>query len=180
MGTEYRIGREIAAIKDKYILKTSAIEWVSSIDLYGGESWNATLLRADLPSNILIGLSVPFIEGKLDSLEPFLKRSSYYVDLTLSVPWFAEYVKNNPEAKVEIRFVKDRSIGERAAESFAEDMKKHGRTDLLQKMNNLLKDSAFIEVTENNGDYSRWIVLPDKRMVLWHFRGNKVLKWDLS
>ncbi|MHC4571226.1 MAG: hypothetical protein ACYS0C_04015 [Planctomycetota bacterium] len=176
---EHKIGSQIKAIKDRYALKTSAIQSMSSIDVetYG---WNATLSSKELPSNVLIGLHIPIDDGKLASLKPFLEKSDHYVNLALSVPWFAQHIKKHPKTEVEIRFVKDRSMSEKAIDGFLTDMEENCEETLVNEIEVLLKDSCFLEVREDERSWSRWIVLPDKRMVLWHFTGDKVLKWNSS
>ncbi|MHC4284482.1 MAG: hypothetical protein ACYSWZ_16145 [Planctomycetota bacterium] len=180
LGVEHKIGKAIAPVKDKYILKTSKIASISSIDLDFDDGWHATLSDPNLPSNVCIGLFVPLQDEKLGSLKPFLEKSNYYVDLTLSVPWFEKYVKEHPEVTVEIRFVEDCSMSKKAGKSLLDDMEGNNKVSLANKIKPLLKDSCFLEIDEGQGRFSRWVVLPDRRMVLWHYMGDKVVKWNSS
>ena len=50
-----------------------------------------------------------------------------YVDLALSVPWFAKYVKEHPEIKIEVRFVQDRSMSTTAQNELLDDIARIGR-----------------------------------------------------
>ena len=179
LGVEHKIGKAIAPVKDKYVLRTSKIACISSIDLDFGDGWHATLSGPNLPSNVCIGLYVPLQDEKLGSLKPFLEKSNYYVDLTLSVPWFEKYVKEHPEVTVEIRFVEDYSMSKKARKSLLDDMEGN-KVSLANKIKPLLKDSCFLEIDEGQGRFSRWVVLPDRKMVLWHFMGDKVVKWNSS
>jgi hypothetical protein len=178
--TEHKIGKAIAPVKDRYILRTSEIVCICSIDLDFAYGWHATLSDPNLPSNVCIGLYVPIQDEKLGSLKPFLEKSNYYVDLTLSVPWFEKYVKEHPEVTVEIRFVEDCSMSKEAGKSLLDDMEGNNKVSLANKIKPLLKDSCFLEIDEGQGRFSRWVVLPDRRMVLWHFQGDKVVKWSSS
>lgn len=180
IGSIKKIGNEIRKITDKYQIKTTMIAMISSVDLDFVFGWHAVLTRKDLPENISIGLCIPMEKEKLTSLDPFLKKSDYYINLVLSVPWFSKYLKSHKNTSVEIRFVKDRSLSPKAEESIIENMKKVGKYDLVESLREQISQSAYLEISEPERRDSRWIVLPDHRMLLWCFKGNRVLKWEQS
>lgn len=191
LDTENKIGSEIASLRDKYVLNKTAISYTSSIDVntvdsqdkerkYSFPSWNATLQRKDLPPNVIIGVSIPFKKGKLTTFNLFVERIDGIVNLVFSVPWLDKYIKNHPENKFEIRFVKDRSFSEHAEIGFWEIMKKGGKEQRVKAISNEISQSAFLQINETDGGWSRWLVLPDRRMILWDFRSSSVLKWKPS
>lgn len=135
--------------------------------------------RKDLPANVVIGVSLPFQNGKLRYFDIFRERIDGFVSQTLSVPWLAEYIKTHPQNKFEIRFVNDRSFSDKGEDNFSDIMKKGGKQAQANEIAGLLAQSTFLQVEEKER-WSRWLVLPDKRMVLWDFRGESVLKWKAS
>jgi hypothetical protein len=101
-------------------------------------------------------------------------RIAPYVTLALSVPWLSEYRASHSEQKMYIRFVHDRSFSEKAMQNFAADMKKLSKQSLADEVEKIQDKSALVFL----GYGSDWIILPDKRMILWrHYLPASFLKW---
>jgi hypothetical protein len=99
----------------------------------------------------------------------------------MSVPWLSIYIAGNPDIEFEIRFVNDRSLSLKAKESFLEASEKFGANSLSPEILSLLDNSVFLEISQKfPSQWSRWLILPDKKMVLWQIRGESVLKWQPS
>lgn len=184
--TRNKIGAELLQLEDRYTLKKTAISGISSVDVgtldYSTEKffrWNAELHRNDLPENIIIGVSLPYENSKLTNFNLFLSKIDSMVDLALSVPWFSKYLSEHPDTTMEIRFVTDRSMSPKAVRYFLETLKELKAEDLANHVQDKLPESVFVEVSEKGG-WSRWIVLPDRKMILFDFQGDKVLKWRLE
>jgi hypothetical protein len=96
----------------------------------------------------------------------------------LSVEWLARQIAEHPETEFEIRFVGERSFSVQAQESFLEDLKAFGASGLKPEILSELEKSVFLQVAEKRrASWSRWLILPDKRMILWQIRGDSALKW---
>jgi hypothetical protein len=191
IGSLARISNEWNQLKDKYSIRKTMIGHISSIDTgtptsayqkndtdrWNYPSWNAELVRGDLPQNIILGVSLPFRHNKLDTFPSFIQKIDGIIEQVLSVPWFSKCIKDNPTTEFEIRFVQDRSFSIQAKENFLEKLKEFGDSSLEAGIINALDHSVFIQVQEKSGPWSRWLILPDKRMILWQINGSTVLKW---
>ncbi len=188
--TQNRIGNELIELKEKYTIRKTDINYQTSIDVgrLGNEkhwwktsdfpSWNAELNRSDLPQNIIIGVSLPYKENKLITFPFFLEKIDGIVQHVLSVPWLSKHIFQSPETEFEIRFVGDRSFSPKAKEGFLKDLKGFGANSLSAEIQNMLDESIFMEVLEKTtSSWSRWLILPDRRMVLWQSKGETTLKW---
>jgi hypothetical protein len=80
---------------------------------------------------------------------------------------------------MEIRFVDDRSISPKAFDYLERTLKEMHSEELLNTVRNQLSRCAFVEFDED-GLWSRWIVLPDRKMVLFDFWEDKVLSWTAA
>ncbi|MCU1286787.1 MAG: hypothetical protein JWO13_3137 [Acidobacteriales bacterium] len=179
LDTEAKIGTEIRPITERYKLKKTAISCLASIDL-DKCGWNAELVSPSLPSGMVIGIGLPFDHNKLIGVEAFLSRADYFSNLVRSVPWLAEWEREYPATKIELRFVRDRSLSTKALQSVIEDLKKHGNSLLANRINAEANEIAFVEIETTQSCWSRWLVFPNREVLLWHFHCDPVLRWSAS
>ena len=181
--TRNKIGPELKQLEGRYTLEQTAINYVSSVDVDTlGEKfprWNAILRRNDLPQNILIGVSLPCDHDRLVTFDSFLRNMDSFVALSLSVPWLEKYLLAHRDVRMEIRFVTDRSASPKLVSYFLETAKALGAESLAARVTPILDQSAFVEFQERAG-WSRWLVLPDRRMILFDFQGDAVLGWNIA
>jgi hypothetical protein len=181
--TRNKIGNELKQLEGRYSVELTAINRVSSADVETlGEDfprWNALLKRNDFPHNILIDVSLPYKDNRLVTFDLFLKNIDEVVALPLSVPWLSTYLAEHPEVRMEIRFVTDRSVSPRLASYFLETIKAFGAENVTLQVKTMLVNSTLVTFDGAVG-WSRWLVLPDRRMVLFDFQGSKILKWELT
>jgi hypothetical protein len=176
LGAEAKLGLAIGPVTQRFTLLSSAVSSLLSIDLNGGESWNALVRDSTLPSNVSISLSLPFRNKKLVGVDTFLRRIDDCVRLALFPTWLSEFLSKHPDAMLEIRFVEDRSLSHYAEGRFTEEMQRLGKPEIAQHVSRLSADVVFVEL--KYGTWSRWIVLPGGDMVLWEFQGEKVGNWS--
>ena len=69
-----------------------------------------------------------------------------------------------------ISYVRNRSFGDKAMRTFVEDVKARQRQDLIAQVQSKVDDIALLMVG-NTYSESYWLVFPDKRLVLWQYRG---------
>jgi len=180
LGTEFKVGPAVAPVFARFTPVKSAISNLSSIDLDGRESWNAELRSPDLPANFVIGVSLLYSKKELKGVDALLTQVPQYAKLVLSVPWLQKYLQDHPDTKIELRYVNGHSLSPKALASLAEDLRKHGKTELADIVSRQAEESAFIEInsgTSSNslGCWSRAIVLPSGVVLLWHFQCDSVL-----
>jgi hypothetical protein len=139
------------------------------------ENLLATLRRPSLPPQIAEDVALLFQDGKIEGVEDLAERLAPYEALAFSVPWLKRYLTDHLEQLMYIRFVHDRSLSAKAMQNFAADMKKLGRESLADEVASVQDRAALVFL-----DYgSDWIILPDKRMILWrHYLPASFLKWS--
>jgi hypothetical protein len=182
LGVENRAPESFAELRRNFEVRQARINPYRSVDYgYVGkekgpheENLLATLRQPSLPPNVAEDVALLFRDGKIESVSELAERIGPYVTLALSVPWLNEYRANHPEQKMYIRFVHDRSFSDKAMQNFTADMKQLGKESLADEVARVQNKVALVFL-----DYgSDWIVLPDKRMILWrHYLPAGLLKW---
>ena len=187
-----QFGDDLAALGGRFGIERSMFGNIGSFDVGNSDystypSWNAALHDARLPRNVAIGVSLPVRDGRLASLDPFLDQIDAIEEGVMGVPWLAAYLATHPEVMVEIRFVTDRSLSTKAREGILETMTGSGRGKQALAIASSLYDGVLLEVDEGS-DWSRWVLLPDGTLMLWHFKGRvplgrtdeAVAAWDCN
>jgi hypothetical protein len=137
---------------------------------------NVTIHKAIFPANVLEDLVLLYDHNKVEGVEEFLKTGAKYEDLTLSVPWLNDYIREHPKEIVFVMYVHHKSFGDQAMRTFALDMKARGREDLIPTVRAQQAQLVLLKI-----GYVYWIVFPDKHMVLWRYEGpSGFLKWKQS
>jgi hypothetical protein len=119
-----------------------------------------------LPKWLHIAALLPIHEHTVVGAEDLLQLAPGYENLVLSVPWLNRWLADH-EQSVSISFAEGRSFSEEAMLVFDADMKAMGKESLLQEVRAVQEQVALIDLQGTN---AYWLVLPDKRMVLWRFR----------
>jgi hypothetical protein len=175
LDTKFRLGPQIAPVTSRFALVRSEISNLSSIDLDGTESWNAVLRLADLPSNLLIGVSLRYQHEKISGTDELINKAPVYAELVLSVPWLKKYLEEHPAASAELRYVDGRSLSSKALKSVSADLDTHNKERFANLLSSNASSAAFIEVNDGSSCWSRLIVLPNRDVLLWHFKCDSVL-----
>ena len=179
LDVEKQIGDKILPITQEFGLKDTKIACIYSVDLDGIEGWHTTLTHDSWPSNISLGLYIQYKNKELGSIQPILDSAHELIQFILSIDWFSDYLKKNQDISVEVRFVRNKSMSNYLTQKIMEEFRYKDKF-LVQEIKKHEKTAIFIEIHEGKVGFSRWIVFPDKRMLLWHFQGNTVLKWNLD
>src|SRR6185436_16322285 len=106
----------------------------------------------------------------------FLEKAPKLSKQVSSVKWLTDWLEQNPTARAQINMVDGISFTDKAHGQLMLDFRKH-RPNLAKEVEPQLKDSVLVTINEGRRQYSRWIVLPDGRMLLWHASGLPVVKW---
>jgi hypothetical protein len=184
LGVENRAPDGFAKLKRQYQIERAVINAYRSKD-FGyteengprEENLQMTLRRASLPPNVADDVVLPYNDGIVEGVDDLAKGLSQYETLALSVPWLNQYLKHNPRQPVYIRFVGYRSFSKKAMQTFAADMKAIEKDSLATEVAAVQSKVALVFL----GDGSDWIVLPDRRVILWrHYMPASFLKWSAS
>jgi|SRR5712664_58104 len=141
------------------------------------ENLLATLRKPSLPPHTAEDVVLLFHDRKIEGVEDLAEHIAPYEALAFSVPWLKRYLADHPEQPLYIRFVHDRSFSAKAMQNFAADMKKLGRESLANEVA-AVQDKATLVFLDYGSD---WIILPDKRMILWrHYLPASFLKWSAA
>ena len=132
------------------------------------------LRRDSFPKLFQEGVSLALQNETVQGADEFLRVAGKYEDLALSIPWLNEYLAEHP-TPIELRYVHGRSFSEKAMALFAFDMSALGRLDLANVVRPVQEQVALVVV----GGQGYWLILPDKRMILWRFHNlTGSLKWN--
>ena len=176
LNAENRAGKHLEAIQQIFRVESAEVNSYHGVDF--GEEWGngdpgvenlqATLKRADFPANLRIGIALRINNNEVDGVDNFLSSIDRYLALVRSVPWLKQLMRSHCDMIFELRFVGTRSFSEKAFKIFAADMRLRGKEVLVKQVEAVQKDVSLLSVLWNNsGEY--WLVLPDKRVVLWRF-----------
>lgn len=184
LDAENKAGKHLQALKQTFAVEAAEVNSYHNVDF--GEEWingkagaqnlQATLNRKDLPRNLRIGIALPFKNGEVEGVDAFLGSVDRYLNRALSVPWLNRFMHTRSGTWVELRFVGRRSFSEKAMQIFAADMRLRGKESLVKEVEAVQKDVTLLAVGwKYNRDY--WLVLPDKRVVLWRSYADPI-KWE--
>lgn len=185
LNVENRAPDSFAILRRNFEVEHARIDHYRSVDHgYVGhesgpheENLSATLRKLSLLRHTAEDIVLLFHDGKIEGVEDLAERIAPYEALALSVPWLSQYLADHPEQDLYIRFVHDRSFSAKAMENFAADMKKLGKESLANEVAPV-QDKATLVFLDYGSD---WIILPDKRMILWrHYLPASFLKWSAT
>ncbi len=133
----------------------------------GGEEENlhVRVRNPEFPRNLTEEVILLYKEGKVRGVDEFLTNCGRYERLVLSVPWLARLWARHPKWLTTLLWVHDSSFSDKAMQNFAADMHKLGKDRLADEVRSVEHDVAVLNISY--GDW--WLVLPDKRMVLWRY-----------
>lgn len=126
---------------------------------------HVVLRRASFPPSISENAILLYKDGKVFGIEDFLQNAGKYEELVFSVPWLKSLTEKYPTYRTELLWVHDRSFSEKAMSLFAADMNAIGKSAIADEVRAEQGEIALITI--QYGDY--WLVLPDKRMVMWRY-----------
>jgi hypothetical protein len=184
LGVENRAPDGFAKLKQQYQIDRAVINAYRGED-FGytddkgphEENLQMTLRRVSLPPNVADDIVLPYHDGVIEGVDDLATRLSQYETLVLSVPWLSQYLERNPQQPVYIRLVGDRSFSRKAMQVFAADMKALEKDSLATEVAAVQSQVVLVFL----GYGSDWIVLPDKRVILWrHSTPASFLKWSAS
>jgi hypothetical protein len=184
IGTEDRAGDSIAKLRSRYTISKSDINPYHDAEF--GVSWrrngphetnlHVTLHRPHFPPNLAVEGIFLSETGRIQGVAEFLKTGSRYEDLTLSVTWLMDWLREHPDRHAYLFNVHGLSFGDHALQTFTKDMRLRERNDLVEKV---LAEQSQIALLKIDG--ADWLIFPDRHLLLWRyewFRG--LVNWTPS
>jgi hypothetical protein len=104
-------------------------------------------------------------DRKVFGVDQFLQDVPRYEDLALSVPWLARIRTKCPNCATGLFWVHDESLSDKALKNFAADMHAIKKDALANEVRKVQSQVAVLNI----GYGGWWLVLPDRRMVLWRY-----------
>jgi hypothetical protein len=183
-GAEDRIGPSLAVLRQRFDIQESMVvtleEGDRKVTTWEGKLHASDL--ADLPHGTTFQVSLPVEGDHLVAPRETMDRLDRVAALPLSIPWFRAALDRHPGAKVTLYFDQDRSLSPHERELFTDDMNEGNEEQdaLGDEVERLAAAVTRLDVSEGKDQWSRWIALPDRRMILWSYKGDQVLDWKLA
>ncbi|MEP6902359.1 MAG: hypothetical protein ABJA66_11450 [Actinomycetota bacterium] len=184
--SENKAGDTLTELKKTYTIVSAEINPYHGVDFgleWGKDKPSETnliliLRKNDFPKSFSIQLKLPIQNEKVENLSTFQNKIDSYQDLVFSVSWLKNYIESG-KRNVELRFITNRSFSEKAMKKFAEDMNKIGKNELVSEVEKEKENIALIGVGGGLEYYqSYWLVLPNKKVILWRYRYPLLLNWS--
>jgi hypothetical protein len=151
--------------------------YVKNSDVEGEENLHVYLRRKDFPPHFGVTSILLYKEGKVFGVDEFLQGVPRYEDLVLAVPWLARLREKYPKWGTNLLWVHDKCLSDKALQNFAADMHALGKDALVREVRQVQPEVAVLNVSY--GDW--WLVLPDRRMILWRYESVMgLLGWKKS
>lgn len=132
-----------------------------------------TLRRTDLPATFSDIAVLAYHDEKADGIDTLFKRGQRYEALALSPPWLRRRLADETAPAVYLYYKDGRSLDDAQLAEFTADMHASGRNALAAEIRREQDDVAVL-LSGPLWDPERWLVLPDRRMVLWRYnQGSK-------
>ena len=164
---------EFEKLEKQFKIKNYSFIRRSDVEI-DGYFLKATLISPTLPENVVIDGKFSLRGTKMNPTDPLVNKAPQLISTLKSSGWFYDYLNKNPSVTAVISFANDRSFTDRAQNFFQNDTKIFIDKN---KLRDIVKDAVLLTVYEEKGKYSRWIILPDGRVVLWHYKGSGALKF---
>jgi hypothetical protein len=173
LGAESKDGEALSRIRSAYTIVTADVNVNHDVtfgvysEKNGGEEENlhALVKKPTFPKGLTENVILRYRNGKAIGVDGFLNGASRYEQLVLSVPWLSRLRAKYPNSGTTLLWVHDVSFSDKAMKQFSADMHVLRKDALAMEVRKVQRDVAVLNVSY--GDW--WLVLPDKRMVLWRY-----------
>jgi hypothetical protein len=129
------------------------------------ENLHALVKKPAFPKDFSENAILLYKSGKVYGVNDFLQGAGRYENLALSVPWLSRLRSDHPDWPMTLLWVHDTSLSDKGMRQFANDMHRLHKEALAEDVRKAQHDVAVLNVSY--GDW--WLVMPDKRMILWRF-----------
>lgn len=158
-----------------------SMAWVDAVDGDNCLTWNADLKAQNLPTQVHLDVSLTYKNGRLVGVDEFLARIENYMALVRSIPWLVEFMSEQRKNEVKLLYGPERSLGRRLVMSdLDKELREHHKNQLADRLIAEYDRCALLQVEGSAGRWSRWVVFPNREMLLWKFEGDSALKWKAA
>jgi len=182
--TEETLGPDLAPIRAHFTIVDSDVAchpWVDAVDGDNCLTWNADLKAQNLPAQVRLDVSLIYKNGRLVGVGEFLARIENYVALVRSIPWLVEFMSQQRKNEVKLLYGPEWSLGRRSVMSdLGKELREHQKNQLADRLIAEYDRCALLQVEGSAGRWSRWVVFPNREMLLWKFEGDSALKWKAA
>ncbi len=153
-GSRERLGPIFENVNARFPIAESRLASISSIDT-DGYGWYGNAQISDPQIRIGFGFNIRDRVPPSDYIQAFDAKINGILNRVNSVDWLTRARKQDPSAKLEVRFVNDRSLSSKASTSIIKDLRKNGLATLAERIEEDLTNCVFLEIDQRAGDYSR-------------------------
>lgn len=175
---EEQLSGSLEALRQRFSIRQSTLSSVQRKGKAKEEIWEGVLQSSSLPPNVSLEVTLPVEGDRFAVPEGLAERIERVAALPLSVPWFKAFVEQHPGIEVILYFDTDRSLPPLWLRMFTDSMNQ-GNEEQKALGAEVARSAAavsFLRVRGGEDRWSRWIVLPDRRMILWEYHGDGVLE----
>jgi hypothetical protein len=173
ISAEEKCGNALAQIRRKYAVVAADVNTTHDVtfgvysEKHGGveENLHADVRKPNFPQGLSESAILLYSKGTVRGVDDFLQNAAQYEELVLSVPWLNRLLGKRPVWPITLMWVHDCSFSDKAMRQFANDMHKLHKDALANEVRNMRTKVAVLSVSY--GDW--WLVLPDRRMILWRY-----------
>jgi hypothetical protein len=187
------IEKQLDISNENFELITSFTGGCYSDDCELIDSWHGEFKHSSLPENIVFSVNLEIIDDYVYPIDSLFQKSDYIINQIKKVDILIEYVKKNPESRLKIRFVNDRSLSQSACNNLYNELGAEYYNDTHNSFylrgEKINFDTTKLKLGVNNYDttfnwvsskldsaiychlinldsYFTWIILPDNHLLL--------------
>ena len=164
-------------MQQRFTIRQSSVSSIQKKGKPKEEIWEGTLQSSSLPSAVTIQVTLPVEGGRVAASGAIVERIERAAALPFSISWLKALVEQHAGVEVIVHFETDRSLPPLWLRQFVEQM---GQGNAEQKalgaaVAHAAAEVSFFQIKKDEDRWSRWIVFPDRRVVLWDYHGDGVL-----
>jgi hypothetical protein len=183
--TEETLGPDVARIRARFTVLNSDVSCSARSDASAGGdnclSWNADLKAPNLPAYMHLDVNLTYNNGRLVGVDQFLARIEDYVALVRSIPWLAEFMSQHSNYQLQLRYGGERSLSRKVELSDLErGLRDQHKSKLVDRLVAESDKCALLQIGDSARHESKWVVFPNREMLLWWFDGDPTLKWKTT
>lgn len=168
----------LAALQQRFTIRHSAVSSIQKKGHPKEEIWEGVLQSVSLPPAVTIQAALPTAGGRVTVAEGIAERIERAAGLPFAVPWFKAFVEQQSGIEVIVHFETDRSLPPLWLRQFVDQMSQGNAEQkaLGEAVAHAAAAVSFFQMKKDEDRWSRWIVFPDRRMILWDYHGDGVLE----
>jgi hypothetical protein len=171
------LGDSLKALQQRFSIRQSSVSSIQKKGKPKEEIWEGVLQSSSLPPAVTLQVTLPVEGGRVVAPEAIAERIERAAALPFSVPWLKAFVAQHAGIEVIVHFETDRSLPPLWLRQLVEQMDQGNAEQkaLGEAVAHAAAEVSFFQMKKDEDRWSRWIVFPDRRVVLWDYHGDGVL-----